>query len=491
MVVTPAGLFFLLAGVVLFWRGSRAIFAGLLFGAAFPSTAVVIVQRFDYGVQPYQWFAALYLLRAVGEWLWGRVRARPQGTGKHPGLATDGDRRRLAWLVAAWVATVTLGWELGAGPARALSEGGAGGVPRGVELLDPGKRLFHLLYLYAMVLVAAVAYRETRACAGLWPRGFGVSSDGARRAGVLVRAVAGPWLWGAVAAAAWGGIQLVSHYLGWGYPRLFNDNPTFAMVAGAMAGPLKQVNSTFPEPSMYAMFMVPTALLSAAWANPWLTAALVVSAMASFSTTGMLGLGVGGVLALAGSALVPPSRPRRAILWTGTAMVGAALLLAAPGLTAAVTPQAAGGERQALAPRQGPAYRQHRSVGREIVDALARKGVQKGSTDSGEERKSALFGGLKLWLQRPLLGWGAGTLRTKDLASNTLANLGIAGFAILYGSMAWAAWRGLTRGAPILALTLLTVVLLQSAAVPDFVFPYMWLLTGMLWGLPEEAWVRA
>ncbi|MBE3597554.1 MAG: helix-turn-helix domain-containing protein [Limnochordaceae bacterium] len=123
MSLTPAGLLFVLAGIGLLLRGSRALFAGLLFGAAFPSTAVFLVERFNYGVQPYQWFTALYVVRVARDW------ARSRGVGQEAPAGQE-DRRWLFAVAVAWVGTVTLGWALGMGPASRAVAVGRGGRRR-------------------------------------------------------------------------------------------------------------------------------------------------------------------------------------------------------------------------------------------------------------------------------------------------------------------------------------------------------------------------
>ena len=484
MRLTPIGALFLAASLVLALKGSRPLFAGLLFASAFPSTAVLIVEGYEYGVQPYQLFSALYVLRVIADFLfpWFRGDRTEEACAPRRSIfkrlrEAEYDTRALLGYTALWLVIVTVGSLLGAGPASALA---LSGVPRGVELLEQGKRVFHVLYLYLMVALMWIAYRETRISARelKWSPKFVTGPTGGINA--VIRRVLSPMVWGAGASALWGVVQLVTYYLGVSYPLVFNNNPTFKVIADAVAGPFKQVNSTFPEPSMFAMFMVPMALLSAAWGKLELTVPLLSMATASFSTTGIVGLGLGALLAVAAASLERDKAVRRTLLITAGMMMALSMMLVAPGIidrhisSSPVVPDVQ------MMPREV-------TVGgtREVFGALARKGLNKGATDSGQERLAALMGGVTLWLERPLLGWGAGTVRTKDLASNSLANLGLTGFVLLYGAVAWAAWKGVVSGAPVVSASLLVLVGLQSVAVPELNFPYVWILMGILVSLPS------
>lgn len=54
----------------------------------------------------------------------------------------------------------------------------------------------------------------------------------------------------------WGLFQFVSYYRGWYYPLYFNNNPHYAQLYMGMLGSFKRVNSTAPEPSMLAIYLL-------------------------------------------------------------------------------------------------------------------------------------------------------------------------------------------------------------------------------------------
>lgn len=477
MQVTLAGAVFMLAAAYFFLRGPHALFAGLLFGAAFPATAVLVVPRYDFGVQPFHLFALLYWLRVGVDRLVIHLR---RGKGSHApwGIARGDGSVRSSWLLIAfsllWCGTATLGSLLGRDQGIPIvASVDENPLLRTVEVLEPTKRFFHLAYLYLMVAVAWAAYSEALTLS-VGERGFSLSSSrGAPTANVVLQRLLRPWLWGALAGAAWGVWQVVAYYLHLPYPLVFHNNPTCLQLYQATAGPLKQMSGTFPEPSMLGMYMVGSAFLSLQWPGTVVPVVLAVSGLLSLSTTSVAGVALGLVGAVV-HVMTQSGDVVRVHRRAALALILALLLaIGTVGVLGALV-------------RSMPPGLQNSWVSNAAV-ALYAQTLGKMSTSSGQLRYEAFMNGVKLWLQRPWLGWGAGTFRTPDMVSSTLANLGIVGMVLLSGIVLMAAWKAWSAGVHWVSLALMLFFALQSLAVPEINFPYLWVLVGSILGSCTDA----
>lgn len=109
-----------------------------------------------------------------------------------------------------------------------------------------------------------------------------------------------------------------------------------------------------------------------------------------------------------------------------------------------------------------------------------------GSDESGSARASYFRANIDFfndphttWMVR-LLGLGFGTIRSTDLFSTLLINIGVAGMAIVTGWFVWLVARAWTEGKPLGAALLSTLFILMMGAVPEFAYLPPWLLAGLL-----------
>ncbi len=229
--------------------------------------------------------------------------------------------------------------------------------------------------------------------------------------------------------------------------QLVYNNPSFALNAvGAMDAVIPRISSTFAEPSMFTIYS--SALIAVAFEARWfkLMYGAFGTTVAAVSTTGFIGL---------------------AIIFTYIVYRIDNKLYALGLLPAAVLFVVFCFD-----------------IGT-YIEVLETFTIGKLSTGSGQTRLQGLVGGLEAWWQYPVLGWGLGAGRTTDGLSYLLLNLGIIGGIALVWMLVIAffrrnAFEGThTRG---LRVALFVLCVLHTLSVPDWHFPYIWVIAGYLAG---------
>jgi hypothetical protein len=113
--------------------------------------------------------------------------------------------------------------------------------------------------------------------------------------------------------------------------------------------------------------------------------------------------------------------------------------------------------------------------------------IGKIETYSGQARMEMLLTGLRAWIESPVFGWGLGAVRTTDGLSTLLVSFGLLG-AVPFG---WFFIRtlflskdyNLAKG---LQIGLFAGLIVHLVAVPDWTFPFIWVVAGALWAFPSN-----
>ena len=212
--------------------------------------------------------------------------------------------------------------------------------------------------------------------------------------------------------------------------------------------PLMRFKSFTGEPSMFGLSALCYLALAIARNRRWLTFALVLALLLSFSATAYLGLAVFAVVL--------------------------AFRLPFPWLFAAVS--------SALAVAVLAVWIDGEAVWR-LIDSLFVSKLA-GESQSGAARAGLFARHFDFWSASSMIpflfGYGFGTVRSTDLGSSLLVNIGLLGTLAVVAAVIFVVWSGLRNGRSIEAIGLLTVFLLMLAAVPEFAYLPPWLLAGVV-----------
>ena len=272
---------------------------------------------------------------------------------------------------------------------------------------------------------------------------------------------------GAIFSGAW--FLLAYGFVDWfaqtflGFNADFMANRTFDVGRFEMPGSLRQniLFAGFPmlrfksftgEPSMFALTALCYLALAVVRGRTWLTAALVLALLLSFSATAYAGLLV------------------FALVFSGRLRFGQ--VAPALGLLAAVASIAVWWDWETI----------WRTVDHLFIAKLTAE------SHSGAARMGSFVRHLQAWWHAPfplLVGYGFGTARSTDLLSSLLVNLGLIGTVcvfLLLGQVLRVAQR---ERRTIEMVGMATVFGLMLVAVPEFAYLPPWLLAGIAMRPPD------
>lgn len=204
-----------------------------------------------------------------------------------------------------------------------------------------------------------------------------------------------------------------------------------------------RLKSLVGEPSMYALTVTPFAVYAFArgWRVIWVI--LMTSLLLSTATTAVIGLGIG-------LGYVVVRRREEAILYIGAGLIALVMLYVAADPV------------------------------RFAIDTLL---FQKLDSISGTERLTSFFNHAGVVydgnLIRTLFGLGFGTVRSTDMMSNLLANIGILGFLGYSAVMLVPCF--LLRGPDRVAITaaLLAIYFMEVLSVPEYAYLPPWFIVAL------------
>ena len=262
------------------------------------------------------------------------------------------------------------------------------------------------------------------------------------------------WVWfaaGAAAALLVGAYEIISYYSMVPFPyEIVYSNPTFKIYWGSKIAGIKRFTSSFPEPSMFALYGSVALGVIYGLRRRLLLVVFTGGMLLALSTSAVIGLvGVAvGILYLA------PIMNHRQI----PGICGASFVLA--GTTVVVSET--------------------------LQKALYTTTIGKVHTHSGRARLETLLTGLRAWIESPILGWGLGAARTTDGLSMLLITFGVVGAVPLgwffFRTMSLPVNYRLARG---LRAGLFAGLIVHLASGPDWTFPFIWVVAGALWSFPS------
>jgi hypothetical protein len=266
------------------------------------------------------------------------------------------------------------------------------------------------------------------------------------------------WTWfagGAAVAILLGSYEILSYYSAIPFPyEIVYSNPTFDLNWNSRIAGIKRFTSSFPEPSMFALYG--SVALGVIYGLRRRSLLLVFTAgmILALSTSAVIGL-IGAIM---GVLYLTEVNYRQAIKLGGVSVILTGIAVA---------------------------------VSSTLREALYTTTIGKINTHSGDVRSEMLLTGLRAWLESPIFGWGLGAARTTDGLSTLLLSFGILGTVPL----GWFFLRTLFlprdyRLAKGLRIGLFAGLIVHLVAVPDWMFPFIWVVAGALWAFPSESDLR-
>ncbi|MFA9517438.1 hypothetical protein ACERIT_09520 [Halopenitus sp. H-Gu1] len=263
------------------------------------------------------------------------------------------------------------------------------------------------------------------------------------------------WIWFAAGAAITiivGSYEIIAYYSAIPFPyEIVYSNPTFALNWNTRIAGIKRFTSSFPEPSMLALYG--SVALGAIYGLRRRSLLLIftagmILALSTSAVIGLIGLTI-GVLYLT------EVNYQRVVKLGGVSVILTGIAVA---------------------------------VSSTLRQALYTTTVGKINTHSGDVRSEMLLTGLRAWLESPIFGWGLGAARTTDGLSTLLLSFGVLGTVPL----GWFFLRTLFlprdyRLAKGLRIGLFAGLIVHLVAVPDWMFPFIWVVAGALWASPSES----
>ncbi|WP_127117265.1 O-antigen ligase family protein [Halorubrum sp. PV6] len=263
------------------------------------------------------------------------------------------------------------------------------------------------------------------------------------------------WGWfaaGATVAILVGGYEIISYYSIIPFPHnIVYSNPTFALNWGSKIAGIKRFTSSFPEPSMFALYGSVALGVIYGLRRRVLLIVFTTGMLLALSTSAVIGI-MGAIIGFLYLSEVDYQRVIKLGITSATL------------LTIVVI------------------------ISETLRQALYTTTIGKINTHSGNARLEILLTGLRAWVESPIFGWGIGAARTTDGLSTLLISFGVLG-AVPLG---WFFLRTLFlpreyRLARGLRIGLFAGLIVHLVAVPDWIFPFIWVLAGALWAFPPES----
>ena len=297
-------------------------------------------------------------------------------------------------------------------------------------------------------------------------------------------------------SAVWGlFVQLPSFLLGYDYPIwIFNNHQGYGQSWNnklfSLTSFLPRINSIFPEPSMYAVFLMAIiVILFVLTINKiyifrngfqvFLLIFLLITSWLSTSTTAYIGsflLLVSTVLGYLKLKRLFNLKVDKKLFLFGKYLLGVSLI--------------------ALLVFMSLAFLFIINIS-DLLSIFRSLTFDKVSSGSGQDRADSSLYGLSILFDTYFLGTGWGYNRTNDLLFTLLSNVGLFGFLYFAFVMFYflkntyaiykklKEWREFSYISLALFFSLLMELALMLIAVPDFIFIYFWIILGLLLSLPK------
>lgn len=263
------------------------------------------------------------------------------------------------------------------------------------------------------------------------------------------------WQWfaaGAVVSITIGLVEYASHIPAVPFPYgLIYSNPSFAHNWTSVIAGFDRLTATFPEPSMFALYLSITLGVLYGFKSRLLLVVVGAAMVMTLSTSAVIGMSAFVLFVV----LTSPRANIRTIAPIATIAVACVTVVAF------------------LIP--------------EVATLLSEITVEKVDSNSFAERFGTMTDGFRAWLASPILGWGLGSARTLDGVTMVLVNFGAVGAVMLGGlfvqSVRYGERNRVLNG---FRMSVLTGIVVHSVSNPDWTFPFLWIVIGTLWGVASN-----
>lgn len=439
MEITLLGLLLIPLGVIFLFLPSKYLFFSTLFFAPFTAASVLNIENITFGLQPSYYFGILFILKETLNFFF-----KKKFTFAKPNIF-------FLWFL--FFSLISLIFPIIFENKIEVFWQDVGFYPLTLTIHN-FTQLFYLIFIFLIYIYSKNFFQQSQNKQNLFKEIINIQ------------------IFSIIFVVFWGLLQIAGGYFSFNLPSLFSNRLGVSISNPPVHG-FFRMNSVFPEPSMLAFYLasmlglflfIPSNFIKIG--KPVLLFAIIVGGVLSISSSFLLGLGI--ICLLLGINffifLFRKKRVHKWILKKKTIIQGGIILF-----IIIIFLIVFGNKLISL------------------VSALFEITIGKLQLQefSGIERKQQFLFGLDLFKESNFLGVGYGTVRTTDLFSTLLANVGIIGFILFIGLVikilidllkVIKSGNGIIKGYLFFFVTLFIIALVS---VPEPYFLFIWINFGI------------